>query len=197
MFAIAKERVSLTSSASTADEQRARVDGIACDKPSLRTGKAIEMGKRATLSPAVALPFFVPMGEKSAPLILLVDDLQETRDMYSAHLTNAGFRVVEATDGEHALLKVNAFMPDVVVMDLAMPVLDGWKATHELKTHPRTRHIAIVALTGHVTARELQRAEDVGADVVLAKPCTPDTLQVVIGRLLDQRYGVLADATAR
>ena len=117
--------------------------------------------------------------------------------MYSTSLKHAGFRVIEATDGEHALLKVISLMPDVVVMDLAMPVLDGWEATHQLKSHPRTRHIAIVALTGHVTARELRRAEDAGADVVLAKPCTPDTLQIVITRLLDQRYGVLPDATAR
>ena len=119
-----------------------------------------------------------------APLVLLVDDLQEAREMYAAHLTSSGFRVAEATDGEHALLKVISLMPEVVVMDLAMPVLDGWEATHRLKTHPRTRHIAVVALTGHATPRDLQRAEDAGADVVLAKPCTPEVLHVVIERLL-------------
>ena len=137
------------------------------------------------------------MGGTTGPLVLLVDDLQDARDMYSTHLTSAGFRVVEATDGEHALLKVISLMPDVVVMDLAMPVLDGWEATHRLRTHPRTRHIAIVALSGHLSARDLQRAEDAGADVVLTKPCPPETLHVVIDRLLDQRYGVLPDATAR
>jgi two-component system, cell cycle response regulator DivK len=137
------------------------------------------------------------MGEAKAPLVLLVDDLQEARDMYATSLTRAGLRVAEATDGEHAMLKVITLMPDVVVMDLAMPVLDGWEATHRMKTHPRTRHIAIVALTGHVTPRDLQRAEDAGADVVLAKPCAPDMLNVVIQRLLDQRYGVRPEATAR
>jgi two-component system, cell cycle response regulator DivK len=131
------------------------------------------------------------------PLVLLVDDLQEAREMYAATLTSAGMRVAEATDGEHALLKVISVMPDVIVMDLAMPVLDGWEATHQLKTHPRTRHIAVVALTGHVTPRALERAEDAGADVVLAKPCTPDTLLFFIERLLGQRYGVRPDATAR
>jgi two-component system, cell cycle response regulator DivK len=137
------------------------------------------------------------MGEAKAPLVLLADDLQEARDMYATSLTCAGLRVVEATDGEHAMLKVITLMPDVVVMDLAMPVLDGWEATHQLKTHPRTRHIAIVALTGHVTPRDLRRAEDAGADVVLAKPCSPETLGLVIQRLLDQRYGVRPEATAR
>lgn len=128
---------------------------------------------------------------------MLVDDLQEARDMYATSLTCAGLRVIEATDGEHALLKVITLMPDVVVMDLAMPVLDGWEATHQLKTHPRTRDIAIVALTGHSSARDIRRAEDAGADVVLAKPCPPDMLLSVIERLLDQRYGVRPDATAR
>jgi two-component system, cell cycle response regulator DivK len=170
---------------------------IRCDKPSFRGGKPIGMGKPAILSPVAALTMLLRMGEKESPLVMLVDDLHDARDMYATHLRSAGFRVVEATDGEHALLKVIALMPDVVVMDLAMPVLDGWEATHRLKTHPRTRHIAIVALTGHDTPRDLRRAEHAGADVVLLKPCAPDALEVVIDRLLDQRYGVLAEATAR
>ena len=136
-------------------------------------------------------------GER-APLVLLVDDLQEARDMYATSLTCAGLRVIEATDGEHGLLKVTTLMPDVVVMDLAMPgVLDGWEAIRQLKTRPRTRDIAIVALTGHSSEHDLRRAEDAGADVVLAKPCAPDMLLSVIERLLDQRYGVRPDATAK
>jgi two-component system cell cycle response regulator DivK len=74
-------------------------------------------------------------------------------------------------------------MPDVVVMDLAMPVLDGWEATHQLKSHPKTRHIAVIALSGRMSGTDSQRAEDAGADVVLTKPCSPDTLLGVIERM--------------
>lgn len=104
--------------------------------------------------------------------------------MYAEYFTNAGFRVAQAVDGDHALWKVISLNPDVVVMDLAMPVLDGWEATHKIKTHPKTKHIAVVALTGHVTTKELRRAEDAGADAVLTKPCSPDALLVVVRRLL-------------
>jgi two-component system, cell cycle response regulator DivK len=121
--------------------------------------------------------------EGSRPLVMLVDDAQEARDMYSAHLVAAGFRVIEAVDGEHALLKAISLMPDVVVMDLAMPVLDGWEATHRLKTHPRTEHIAVIALTGRISRAECRRAEDAGADVVLMKPCAPEALLSVIERV--------------
>lgn len=127
------------------------------------------------------------LGETDVPpLVLLVDDVQDTRDLYAENFTNAGFRVAQAVDGDHALLKVMSLMPDVIVMDLAMPVLDGWEATHKIKTHPKTKHIAVVTLTGHVTSAELRRAEDAGADVVLTKPCTPDALLVVVRRLLDK-----------
>ena len=123
-------------------------------------------------------------GDGASPLVMLVDDAQEARDMYSAHLVAAGFRVIEAVDGEHALLKAITFMPDVIIMDLAMPVLDGWEATHRLKTHPKTEHIFVIALSGRISRSEVQRAEDAGADVVLMKPCTPEMLLVVIERVV-------------
>ncbi len=118
------------------------------------------------------------------PLVLLVDDMEETREMYAEYFVYEGFRVAHATDGEHALLKVIALMPDVVVMDLAMPVLDGWDATHQIKHHAKTKHIPVVALTGHATPRNLRRATDAGADAVLTKPCTPAALAAVVNKLL-------------
>lgn len=121
---------------------------------------------------------------ETAPLILVVDDAEDTRDLYGEFLVVAGLRVAMAVDGEHALLKIFALMPDVVVMDLSMPTIDGWEATHQIKTHPRTRHIPVIALTGHVTPELLQRARDAGADTVLTKPCLPETLLEEIERFL-------------
>jgi two-component system cell cycle response regulator DivK len=118
------------------------------------------------------------------PLVLLVDDQEDARDVYTEYFVDAGFRVAQAVDGEHALWKVMIQMPALVIMDLAMPVLDGWEATHQIKTNPKTMHIPVVVLTADVTALARRRAEDAGADLVLTKPCTPQALLEVIRRFL-------------
>ncbi len=122
-----------------------------------------------------------------APLVMLVDDSEETRAMYAEFLEHAGLRTTHAVDGEHAVWKVVALQPDVVVMDLAMPVLDGWTATRQLKSNPKTKRVPVIVLTGHATDDNLGRAEDAGADVVLTKPCLPDALHAVIRKLLAKR----------
>jgi two-component system, cell cycle response regulator DivK len=119
-----------------------------------------------------------------APLVLIVDDSEDTRDLYAEFLVHSGLRVAQAVDGDHGLWKVVSFMPAVVVMDLSMPVIDGWEATKHIKTHPKTKHIPVIALTGHVSAENVRRAEEAGADAVLTKPCAPDALLVVVRRLL-------------
>ena len=83
---------------------------------------------------------------------------------------------MQRLEGDHALWKVTALKPDLVVMDLAMPILDGWAATREIKTHPKTKHIPVITHTGHATDENLDRARDAGADAVLTKPCLPATL---------------------
>lgn len=124
------------------------------------------------------------LGEGFSPLILLVDDAQVTRDLYAEYLLYSGLRVALAVDGDHGLWKVLMLSPDLVVMDLAMPGIDGWEATRQLKAHPRTKDIPVIALTGHVSEDNLRRAREVGADLVLTKPCTPDELLAAIRRLL-------------
>lgn len=119
-----------------------------------------------------------------APLILLVDDAESDRALYAEYFEHAGLRVAQAVDGDHALWKVVSLKPDVVVMDLTMPVLDGWEATRKMKAHPRTMHIPVIVLTGHATEAELRRADDAGANVVLTKPCAPEALVVVVRGLL-------------
>jgi two-component system cell cycle response regulator DivK len=111
----------------------------------------------------------LPEGD-SAPLVLIVDDAEDARDIYSEFFAHSGWRVALAVDGEHALLKIVSVMPALVIMDLSMPVLDGWDATRQIRSHPKTKHIPVIALTGHVSEEHLQRARDAGADAVLTKP---------------------------
>ena len=119
-----------------------------------------------------------------APLVLIVDDVRDIRELYAEYFIHSGLRVALAVDGDHALWKVVLLKPDVVVIDLAMPVMDGAQAIEQIKTRPKTKHIPVVALTGHVSPENLVRARDAGADVVLMKPCTPEDLLAVVQRLL-------------
>ena len=122
--------------------------------------------------------------DEQAPLILVVDDFADVREMYAAYLRFAGFRVDEAADGVEALAKASKLRPDLVLMDLSLPGLDGWEATRRIKADEQTRHIPVVALTGHTLAPYLQRARDAGVDGFLAKPCLPDALVAEVRRLL-------------
>ena len=121
------------------------------------------------------------------PLILLVEDQFELRQMYAQQLELSGFDVIEAANGADALAHTAAHNPDVVLMDLSLPVLDGWEATRRLKTDARTAHIPVVALTAHDGSGELQRATRAGCDWFVPKPCPPDALVTEIRRLLAPR----------
>ena len=121
-----------------------------------------------------------------APFVLVADDVEDNREIYAAYLSYHGYRVEEAIDGADALRKVEERMPDLVLMDLAMPNVDGWEATRRIKSDERTRHILVIALTGHAFGANLGRADETGADAVLTKPCTPDSLLDIVERLLDR-----------
>ena len=121
-----------------------------------------------------------------APLVLLVDDAADNRALYAEYLEFFDLRVEHAVDGEHALLKMMRLTPDVVVMDLAMPILDGWEAIRQMKAHPKTRDIPVVALTGQVTEQNVRRAHEVGAYAVLTKPCAPAVLHAILRDILDR-----------
>jgi two-component system cell cycle response regulator DivK len=122
--------------------------------------------------------------DDSAPMILVVDDFDDNRQMYAEYLKYCGFRVAEASDGAEAVTTAIAIVPDVVVMDLSLPVLDGWEATRRLKGDPRTRHIPVVALTGHALEGHSQGAREAGCDAFLAKPCLPEKLLETVERML-------------
>jgi len=123
---------------------------------------------------------------REQPLVLVVEDYQDAREMYVAYLQFSGYAVAEAANGIEAIEKTRELLPDIVLMDLALPRMDGWEATRRLKSDPRTRHIPIVALTGHALAGHAEGARDAGCDAFVTKPCLPDALVAEIERLLDQ-----------
>jgi CheY-like chemotaxis protein len=119
------------------------------------------------------------------PLILLVDDFEDNRAMYAQFLTFSGFRVAEAANGSEALAKATQLLPDLVVMDLSLPVMDGWEATRRLKSDDRTRGIPVLALTGHALGGHSEGARDAGCDGFVTKPCLPEDLVTEIRRMLE------------
>jgi CheY-like chemotaxis protein len=126
-------------------------------------------------------------GEPSAPLILVVEDYPDAREMYAEYLRFSGFRVSEARNGEEALSRARQDVPDVVLMDLALPLMDGWEATRRLKSDPATASTLVVALTGHALAGHAEGARRAGCDAFVTKPCLPDELVEVIHKLLAAR----------
>ena len=120
-------------------------------------------------------------------LVLVVEDYQDAREMYTAYLQFSGYRVAEATDGLEAVEKSIELLPDIILMDLALPRMDGWEATRRLKLDERTRHIPIVALTGHALAGHAEGARQAGCDAFVTKPCLPDALVAEIQRMLGAR----------
>jgi len=127
------------------------------------------------------------MTEATTPLVLVVEDYQDAREMYAAYLQFSGYDVAEAANGVEAIEKARELLPDIVLMDLALPRMDGWEATRRLKSDPKTKDIPVVALTGHALAGHAEGAREAGCDAFVTKPCLPDALVVEIKRLLDSQ----------
>jgi CheY-like chemotaxis protein len=124
-----------------------------------------------------------------SPLVLVVDDYLEAREICAEYLGFHGYRVVTAEDGLQALERAFEVLPDVILMDLSLPELDGWAATRRLKADPRTRGIPIVALTGHALSAERERALAAGCDDVITKPVVPRELLAEVERQLARARG--------
>ena len=116
--------------------------------------------------------------------MLIVEDEVDLRQLYAQELAMSGFEVRQAGNGADAIESVSERQPDVVLMDLSLPVVDGWEATRRLKADDRTAHIPVVALTAHDGAGELQRATSAGCDWFVPKPCPPHALIVEVKRIL-------------
>jgi CheY-like chemotaxis protein len=118
--------------------------------------------------------------------ILIVDDALDTRDMFAFYFMSQGFNVETAHDGIGAIAAARRLHPDVIVMDVAMPGLDGISATRELKRDPRTTNIPVVLLTAYPIHALRGGALESGASFVM-KPCRPEDLEEHVRRVLDAR----------
>jgi CheY-like chemotaxis protein len=121
---------------------------------------------------------------EAGQLVLVVDDYQDARELYAQYFLLSGFRVAEASNGAEAVEKALELTPDVILMDLSLPGMDGWEATRRLKANGQTKHIPVVALTSHALAGFSDSAKKAGCDVFVTKPCLPDTLVDEVRRLL-------------
>ncbi|HST62812.1 MAG TPA: response regulator [Longimicrobium sp.] len=102
--------------------------------------------------------------------ILLVEDNEMNRDMLSRRLERKGYQVVLAVDGQEGVEMATSQAPDLVLMDMSLPVLDGWEATRRLKAAPETRHIPVIALTAHAMSSDRDKALEAGCDEYDTKP---------------------------
>jgi CheY-like chemotaxis protein len=126
--------------------------------------------------------------------ILLVEDNEMNRDMLSRRLSRKGFEVLIAVDGQEGIEKTLAETPDLVLMDMSLPVLDGWEATRRLKAATATRHIPIIALTAHAMSGDREKTLDAGCDDYDTKPIElPRLLAKIEALLKTAREGPQAD----
>ncbi|HTU99183.1 MAG TPA: response regulator [Luteitalea sp.] len=116
--------------------------------------------------------------------MLLIDDYEDTRELYGTYLRDRGYQIEDAEDGFEGVAKAVALLPALIVMDLDMPLVDGWTATEMLKKDARTAAIPVICLTAHDRPEERSRASSAGCDVFLRKPCLPAALNAEVGRML-------------
>ncbi len=119
--------------------------------------------------------------------ILLVEDNEMNRDMLSRRLERKGYEVLLALDGQQGVNMARAEQPDLVLMDMSLPVLDGWSATRQLKADDATKRIPVIALTAHAMASDRDAALEAGCDDYDTKPIELPRLLEKIERLLEAR----------
>jgi CheY-like chemotaxis protein len=126
----------------------------------------------------------VQPAETTPPLVLIVDDSPDARAMFGQYLEYAGFRVMTAEDGLAAIAAARREWPAVIIMDLAMPRMDGWEATRRLRADPLTADIPIVVVSAYAFGEEPEQARAAGADLCLTKPCLPSQVVRVVRAIL-------------
>jgi CheY-like chemotaxis protein len=123
--------------------------------------------------------------DQTARRILLVEDNEMNRDMLSRRLARRGFTILLASDGLEGLQMARAERPDLVLLDMDLPILDGWEAARRLKAEKETRSIPIIALTAHAMSGDRERALAAGCDDYETKPIELDKLLTKMAQLLD------------
>lgn len=122
------------------------------------------------------------------PRILLVEDHEMNRDMLSRRLARKGYQITIAVDGQDGVALARSQIPDLILMDMSLPVMDGWEATRRIKADPATQGIPVIALTAHAMGDDRRRAMDAGCDDYDTKP-------VDLPRLLGKIDALLAGST--
>ena len=117
--------------------------------------------------------------------ILLVDDYPDALETWGLFLEMQGYDVLTAANGQEAVDRAISARPDLIVMDLSLPVMSGFDAARRLRALPETSHIPLIAATGYSAATQIDDAREAGFEIVLIKPCDPDELVSAITRLLD------------
>ena len=123
----------------------------------------------------------------SHALILLIEDHEDNRNIYCTILEHFGFRVLLASDGREGVSQAREGQPDLILMDISIPHIDGWEATRILKGDPATADIPVIALTAHALPEDRERAEAVGCDGYLTKPVEPRRIIEEVNRFLETR----------
>lgn len=125
-----------------------------------------------------------PSGTREKPRVLVVEDDEELRSLLCDHFVSVGYHVEAAADGNEGIERALGLHPDVVVIDVMLPRLDGWQVARTLRAYPSTRGAILVAYTGVGLATA--RAASAGFDAVLKKPCSPDEVERVVRALRDR-----------
>lgn len=121
--------------------------------------------------------------------ILLVEDNEMNRDMLSRRLQRRGYEVLIAVDGEQGVVEAQTHSPDLILMDMSLPILDGWEATRRLKEAPETRSIPVIALTAHAMSGDRDKAMEAGCDDFDTKPVEFERLLSKIEAMLNVKGG--------
>jgi two-component system cell cycle response regulator DivK len=118
--------------------------------------------------------------------ILVVEDQEDNRQILRDLLGSAGFRIIEALDGVQALTVARSQRPDLILMDIQLPLVDGYEATRSIKRDPELKHIPVIAVTSYALSGDEQRAREAGCDAYVAKPYSTRHLLAKIGQFLEQ-----------
>lgn len=121
------------------------------------------------------------------PTVLIVEDNEMNVDMLTQRLKRNGFSIIAAENGERGIELAQSQLPDVILMDLSLPIIDGWEATRRIKSHDETKHIPVIALTAHAMDDDRHRALDAGCDDYDSKP-------VDLSRLLNKINALLSSS---
>lgn len=121
--------------------------------------------------------------------VLLVEDNEMNRDMLSRRLTRRGFQVISAVDGQQGVELARSEKPDVILMDMSLPVMDGWEATRRVKSDDATRNVPVIGLTAHAMSGDREKALEAGCDEYDTKPVELDRLVGKIEQLVGKAGG--------